>query len=165
MLRGLFSFDHHHTTTTTMTSRKKPAIGAGPDARLSVTVNGEKRELFMSFGLLNELCRGVGNVQSAVQIPVNSELRDYVLLAVLSERDEHGEIAEGKAINLRKLEISIEEAEALLGWVSDHVCDFFLRTMERVVTTQKNQKTRIDALAALGLPQQNSAPTQTGSES
>lgn len=147
-----------------MTTRKKPAIGAGPNPRLTVTVNGEPRELFMSFGLLNELCRGIGDVRSAVQIPLNSELRDYTLLAVLSERNERGEVEDGKAINLRTLNMSIEDAESLLGWVSEHCCDFFLRTMERVVSTQKNQKVRIDALAALGLPQ-NSAPTPTGSGS
>lgn len=140
---------------TTTTKKKAPA------ARLKLTVNGEKRELFMSFGLLNEICRGVGDMQAAIQIPIDSQLRDYALLAVLSDRDAEGEVK--VAANLRLLDISLDEVEDLLAWVSEHCVDFFLRTMERVVNAQKANEDRFNALKALKNPA-SSTPTPTGSE-
>jgi hypothetical protein len=134
---------------------------SAPNPRITIKVNGTERELFMSFGLLNEICRGVGDFQAAVQIPVDSQLRDYVLLAVLSERKEDGEVE--KAVNLRTLDISVDQVEDLLAWVTEHATDFFLRTMERVVKQQKSNAARMKALAALKLPE-SSTPTPTGSE-
>jgi hypothetical protein len=138
-------------------------VKAAPAARLTISLDGEKRELFMSFGLLNELCRAIGNLEAAVQIPIDNELRDYTLLAVLSKRDDQGAVADGGAVNLRTLEIEVQDAEDLLAWVSEHVTDFFLRTMERVVKTQKAQEGRFLALAK-NKPA-NSTPSQTGSAS
>jgi hypothetical protein len=138
------------------TTPKKPA----PNPRIKVTVNGTSRELFMSFGLLNEICRGVGDMQGAIAIPTNAELRDYALIVVLSERNaETGEVE--KACNLRTLDIPVDEAEELLIWISEHTTDFFLRTMERVVKTQKANESRFRALSQV--KKENSAPTQTGS--
>lgn len=144
--------------TTKKTTTTTPSA---PNPRIKITVNGTERELFMSFGLLNEICRGVGDFQAAVQIPVDSQLRDYVLLAVLSDRKEDGEVE--KAVNLRTLDIGVDEAEDLLAWVTEHATDFFLRTMERVVKQQKSNEARMRALAALKLPE-SSTPTPTGSE-
>jgi hypothetical protein len=144
-----------------MATPKKTTTPAAPAPRLTITVNGAQRELFMSFGLLNEICRGVGDFQAAVQIPVDAQLRDYVLLAVLSERNDQGEI--GVAANLRTLDITVDEVEDMLAWVTAHATDFFLRTMERVVKQQKSNEARMRALAALRLPE-ISTPTPTGSE-
>jgi hypothetical protein len=131
-----------------------------PNPRIKISVNGEQRDLYMSFGLLNEICRGIGNFQAALQIPVDAELRDYALLAVLSERNDEGEVT--TAANLRKLDIPVDEVEDLLAWITDHCTDFFLRTMERVVKNQKTNEARMKALAALKIPE-NSTPTPTGS--
>jgi hypothetical protein len=138
-----------------MTTTQKSA----PAPRLKVTVNDVQRELFMSFGLLNELCRGVGSVQSAIQIPTDSELRDYTLLATLSERNENGEV--DTPINLRLIDMSLEDAENLLSWASDHCVDFFLRTMERVVKTQEKNLDRFASLKAKS--PESSQPSSTGS--
>jgi hypothetical protein len=113
----------------------------------------------MSFGLLNELCRGVGNVQAAIQIPADSELRDYTLMAILSPRDAHGEVQD--PINLRLLDMSLDDAEAVLTWASEHCCDFFLRTMERIVKTQEKNLERYTKLAPKS--QESSPPSPTGS--
>jgi hypothetical protein len=132
-----------------------------PEPRFKVKVNGEEQTLFMSFGLLNEICRAIGGLEAAIQIPVDNELRDYALLAVLSKRDEEGAVAEGGAINLRTLDMTTDDAEELLAWITDHVTDFFLRTMERVVTGQKKNADRFKALAKS--KPESSPPTPTGS--
>jgi hypothetical protein len=130
---------------------------------MKLTVNGVERELFMSFGLLNEICRGVGDVQGAIAIPTNAELRDYALMVVLSERDPtNGEVI--TPCNLHLLDISTGEAENLLAWISEHVTDFFLRTMERVVRTQRGNEGRFRDLARPAPnPPESSTPTPTGS--
>jgi hypothetical protein len=141
----------------TTTPEKRPA----PEPRFKVMINGEERTLFMSFGLLNEICRAIGGLEAAIQIPVDNELRDYSLLAVLSKRDELGAVAEGGAVNLRTLDIAVEDVEELLAWITDHVTDFFLRTMERVVKGQQKNAERFQALAKS--KPESSPPTPTGS--
>lgn len=142
--------------TTTTTPQK-----SAPSPRLKITINGEKRELFMSFGLLNEICRGVGDINGAVAIPTNAELRDYSLMVVLSLRDEEGNVQ--TPANLRTLDIRIDEAESLIGWISEHATDFFLRTMERVVKAQTGNRDRFKQLARPAQAEANSTPSQTGS--
>lgn len=141
--------------TTPTTTKQAPA------PRLKVKVNGNRREIFMSFGLLNEICRGVGDLHGAIAIPTNAELRDYSLMVVLSTRDEEGTVT--TPVNLRTLDISIDDADQLLGWISDHATDFFLRTMERVVALQNGNKDRFKHLSVPSPSPENSAPTPTGS--
>ena len=118
-----------------------------PPAKLEVTLAGEKKSLFMSFGLLNELCRGIGDAQGALQVTANSQLRDFALMVVLSDRDEEGNVV--KPINVNRIEMSIEDGERLLDWVAQHATDFFVRTMERIVTGHKDKENRLNALKEL----------------
>ncbi|CAJ3204338.1 hypothetical protein DF044_01980 [Burkholderia contaminans] len=118
-----------------------------PPAKLEVTLAGEKKSLFMSFGLLNELCRGIGDAQGALQVTANSQLRDFALMVVLSDRDEEGNVV--KPINVNRIEMSIEDGERLLDWVAQHATDFFVRTMERIVTGHKDKENRLKALKEL----------------
>ncbi|HIH2746987.1 TPA: hypothetical protein ACYLN4_002724 [Burkholderia lata] len=126
------------STTTTRQS---------PPAKLEITLAGEKKSLFMSFGLLNELCRGIGDAQGALQVTANSQLRDFVLMVVLSDRDDEGNVV--KPINVNRIEMSIDDGERLLDWVSQHATDFFVRTMERIVTGHKDKESRLKALKEL----------------
>ncbi|KVL49962.1 hypothetical protein [Burkholderia territorii] len=118
-----------------------------PSAKLEITLAGEKKSLFMSFGLLNELCRGIGDAQGALQVTANSQLRDFALMVVLSDRDEEGNVV--KPINVNRIEMSIEDGERLLDWVSQHATDFFVRTMERIVMGHKDKESRLKALKEL----------------
>jgi hypothetical protein len=95
---------------------------------LTVTVDGQKREILMSYGLLNELSR---HIQDPAQIPaiaVNADVRDTVLKAVLAGRKKSGKITT-PVEDLDEIDISLADIELILGWVGEHLMGFFVRSL------------------------------------
>jgi|GEM_PF-1338766 len=119
-----------------MSNHQAPA-SKRPLDRIQIKVNGETRDLFMSFGLLNELCALIPDAHAATQIALNADLRDVALITVLSPRDENGVIPEDKVFNVKTMDIPLDEADKLLDWVSEHILYFFLNALRRVVAAQK----------------------------
>lgn len=117
---------------------------------LAVTVGGESRDLFMSFGLLNELIDIIKDIPELAQVAVNGELRIPVLNSVLAERDATGKIL--TPINPFTLNISSSDVIAICGWVVAHVLDFFLAALELTLETHGQ---RMDELNKTG----NSPPS------
>ena len=68
----------------------------------NITVNGDEHEIKMTFGLLNNLCRKVGDIEAAAVIALDTNLRDAILIELLSKRDSKGKILE--PIDLDSLE-------------------------------------------------------------
>ncbi|RUU78133.1 hypothetical protein [Mesorhizobium sp. M7A.F.Ca.MR.362.00.0.0] len=100
--------------------------------RFEITQDGEKREIFMSFGLLNEITALMGEPATAASVYFAPKLREQVLLSALHDRAPSGKIKE-QLVSLDDVEISASDMEALLAWEVDHAIGFFTRSMDRVV--------------------------------
>lgn len=135
-----------------------------PVDRLTVVVGGNSKELFMSFGLLNELCRLYGDVHAATQVTLNPDLRDVTMISLFSERDENGLIPEGKEVRLAKLEISLDDAERVLNWAADHAIYFFLTALKRAVEAQKQNAALKDLLQVAGVKVESSTTSSSGTK-
>lgn len=123
--------------------------------RLKIQRKGgaEEHTLFMSFGLLNELCGIVQSPEAVAFITLDPFIRASILKSVLSERDEEGMIA--TEINLNTLDVSVEDVEKVLGWVEDHVMAFFMNALQRLKSVQEKYK---------GMVPENSTPTSIGTD-
>ena len=110
----------------------------------TIKVNGKEQDVKMTFGLLNNLCRKVGDIDGAATIMMDQVLREGVLVELLSPRDRTGKITE--EIDLNTLEIDMDAVVELLDWAQEHVLDFFLKGLERAKALQDRNLTRIRAL-------------------
>ena len=115
---------------------------------LSITRDGQPRELFMSFGLLHELLAVVGDIVEISAIAVNAPLRDAVLTSVLAERNEKG-VIQGE-LNLFVMEIPRSDIQVILSWVAGHVLDFFLTAIEESLKTHNAQTARLTSSMVSG---------------
>lgn len=88
--------------------------------------DGSKTEVFMSYGLLNAVCRTVGEIDGAAVIVLDNDMRDAILSELLSARGPTGDITE--ALNLFALPYAVEEIEGLLDWTQGHVISFFMKS-------------------------------------
>jgi len=88
-----------------------------------------KRELFMSFGLLNELTGLVGGPEAVPNLSFNPELSSQALFAVLVKRDKRGRPIDfdDEENPVIPADLSPEAAEEIIDWVAAHVLDFFVR--------------------------------------
>ena len=109
-----------------------------------IVVNGSEKQIKMTFGLLNILCRAVGDVDAAASVNFDPILRHTFLVEMLSDRDAKGKIKE--AIELDTLELDIDAASDLIAWAGDHVLDFFLKGLEKTKSLQERHQGRIKAL-------------------
>ena len=127
-----------------MSAPTKTKTKAKLNPRHIVEVDGERRELKMSFGLLNELVALVGSAAYVGTIPVDAELGKAVLSTVLAKRDNTGTVVE--ELNLFETNITPEQTMALYQWVMGHVLDFFLAALETAATVGSQFNQRLEAL-------------------
>lgn len=119
-----------------------------PSDTFTMVIDGEARDIFMSFGLLNELTGVVGDPLRCAQLYLDPDLRTVVVGACLHERDKRGKIIkEVKAIT--DVEVNIEEVELLLGWVADHMLSFFSRSLKTILAMGP-QLSEMEALVETG---------------
>ncbi|MCG7628990.1 hypothetical protein MHM88_14355 [Epibacterium sp. MM17-32] len=121
-----------------------------PDT-FTVTVAGDPRHLKMTFGLLNELVRTVGDIEGVAEISFDTELRNTLLNELFARRDEQGVIVE--PVNLFHFDIAPDEVVELMEWVGVHITDFLLKQMIRSKALMEARQPQIEALM----------PTSTGS--
>lgn len=113
---------------------------------ITVIVNEEERTLFMSFGLLNELTKLVGDPTQVASIPIDVELRTDVLKLVLAKRKKSGKLEE--EIDFDDLDIAVADVERVLHWTQEHVISFFVRSLRQVLSVTKNHETEVSNLAS-----------------
>lgn len=97
---------------------------------ITVNLNGEDREIFMSFGLLNELTKIVADPSRLGAINLDPELREEFLISLLSKRKKSGKIEE--VVDFDDMEISIEDIEKVISWAQEHVMSFFVRSFRNI---------------------------------
>lgn len=122
-------------------------------------MDGLDRELFMSFGLLNELSILIGDPGIIASVPVNPDMRKAVLMSCLAERKKSGKI-ERPVADFDDLDISIHDVEEILAWTMDHLMDFFVRSLKKVVQVTEAHKTDLASLgSSLGGSKASASPT------
>jgi len=112
--------------------------------RISINVRGQNREVFMSFGLLNELGKVVGSAEYIPHMSLDPHMREEVLKTLLSTRDENGQITE--AWNPFRHGLGPDDTIRLLSWASEHVTDFFMKALETAKAIQDKTMPRLKAL-------------------
>ena len=110
----------------------------------TIKVDGKERDIKMTFGLLNTLCRRVGDIDGASQMTIDQVLRDVVLVELLSDRDKNGKII--AEVDIDTLDLDLDELINLLDWAGEHVLDFFLKGLEKTKSLQDRNMNRIKAL-------------------
>lgn len=115
-----------------------------PEPKINVDLGDASTEVFMSYGLLNEIVTMVNDIDSVATIGVDHELRNNVLNALLAERDEDGNIVAN--VNWYKMSLSPEEMNRLIAWVSEHVFDFFLKSFENANSLKEANEERLKKL-------------------
>lgn len=95
----------------------------------TITVNGETRQIKMTYGLLNTLIRLIGDVDNVVQIGLVNEVRDAALTVLLSVRGPDGTVI--TEINPAFIDADPAEIADLLFWSQEHLMDFFLKTAKQ----------------------------------
>lgn len=102
---------------------------------MTVTVDGEPREIFMSFNKLNKCAFLVGEVENCQMILSNPQMRGAILPILLAEKG-------SKPVDMDDVEISAEDAQALLEFAAEHVTDFMLGALEKAVVLLEKNKNR-----------------------
>ena len=116
---------------------------------LSVTTDEgqiEPRDAFMSYGLLNDLVRVVGDPNKASVIELDPELADVVVRLVLIPRSKTGK----KMIDLTVFDppgLTVGEAMKLFDWTKAHLLDFFT---SRLGASLQSISDRKEKLAEIG---------------
>jgi hypothetical protein len=118
--------------------------------KLTVTVNDKTKHLVMSFGLLNEIAKLVGDIDNLGNIIIDPHLREAILVALLSDRDAEGVIT--TKYNTVTADLTIDEFTKIADWVSDVLFTFFIRLLESAKALQEKNQERVFKLT----------PTSTG---
>jgi len=129
-----------------MPVKPEVAVPVATKDTITITVNEESRDIFMSFGLLNELTKLVGDPNQTASIMIDVDLRTEVLSLVLAKRKKSGKIEE--AVDMDDIDISIDDVERVLHWTQEHVISFFVRSLKQVMAVTKNHQTEISNLAS-----------------
>ena len=103
----------------------------------------------MSYGLVRSLSKILPSLDHIPALMLNDELRDKVLVALLSDRSNTGKVT--KEADLDESDIAVEEVERVIAWAQEHLLDFFLRSAKNAQTL-------------LGRQEKELTPSLTGTE-
>lgn len=111
---------------------------------ITLDVNGKSREVFMSMGLLNELCKNIGDVENIGNVVVDDGLREKVIVALLAERSKSGKVVQKFEID--DLDLDPDEVIALVAWATEWVVDFFMKSAEAAKRVMVKNQERLTSL-------------------
>lgn len=100
-----------------------------PVPSIYIKIGDKSREVTMYFGRLDELAKVVGSFERLPDVDFDAATRQAVMDICLAPRDERGRRIEGETVNLHQL--TVEDGEAVLDFVKDHLSDFFLGRLEK----------------------------------
>jgi hypothetical protein len=109
-----------------------------------IKIDGKMQTIKMTMGLLHEVCATIGHVQLLPEAIYNPEIRQDLLVALLSPRDEDGEIT--SEIKVKTLNAEPSEVLNLLQWAVEHGADFLLnalRLTQQVLEARKDQMVKL----------------------
>lgn len=114
--------------------------------KLTIKINDEERELFMSFGLLNELTKIVVDPSRVGAVNLDPELRESFLTALFAKRKKSGKVEED--IDYDDIDISVEDVESALSWAQEHVLSFFVRSFRNIQTVTEKYSEEVTSLTS-----------------
>lgn len=124
-------------------------------------MDGENIVLFMSFGMLNRLIAKLGgNPDMTPLIATDYETQERLLKEVFTKREGGRVVSEPD--DLDSLKLDIDEAGKLLGWIQEHIDDFFVQMTEKTI---KQAEGKLKAVGAAKDLESRFASTKNGSES
>lgn len=95
--------------------------------KLTITVNGQQREVFMSFALLSSMVRVVGSVDDLGQAILDPSVRDALVVVALAPRDGEKKLED---YSVADFNLSVQDGDRLVDWIMEHVLDFFMKRIE-----------------------------------
>lgn len=110
------------------------AIEKLPDS-ISITLNGQQQEFFMSFNKLNRCSFLIGDIENLVLARVAPSLREAILCDFLAPK--------GTTLKLDDLDINPNDAQRVLDFVGNHVLDFTLGALEQATALQARNESRV----------------------
>jgi hypothetical protein len=110
------------------------------DAKITV----KDREILMSYGLLNELTKLVGDPNRAATLDLDPDLGMQVLVTVLAPRT-----TSGKTEEFDMPELTPDEAYQVFDWVKAHVLDFFMKRLQSSLGAIEGRKEDLEKLGSL----------------
>lgn len=96
---------------------------------ITIQVSGKSKKIVMTFGLLHEICKVSGDVDGALFLLNDNDLREQALIELLSERNSDGQIEE--PLRMFNLDMAQDDVVKLLEWAGKHAADFFVTAMEK----------------------------------
>lgn len=124
---------------------------------IQIDTEGTLRTIKMSFGLLNRICRLVGDVEGSIQLLIDPVLQEAVILEILAERNEEGQIIRKHDVD--DYNLSKKDVMVLLEWVAEHLLDFFLSALKIAKSLQDRNQDRIDNLTPPSASSSDGSPT------
>ena len=122
---------------------------AEPDSRITVRVNGEDKELFMSAGMrtvLATICNR--DLEDLSNIYLDPATQEKCMIELLVDRNERGKPSEDVSeLTMMAFEMESKEADRIVKWMGDHIMCFFLKGANSINQTMTEQQKVFQSLA------------------
>jgi hypothetical protein len=113
--------------------------------RLTITVNDQPTEIFMSGGLIRRLA-AYTTFEDVAGIYGDYQVQEILIIEALSPRSQRGVPLE--ELNIDKFNISMTEAEKLIEWIVEHITDFFINSVEQALKFQERNLPALQKIQA-----------------
>ena len=121
-----------------------------PDDRLTINLKEERKELFMSGGLIRELAHIIGTLDNLEMFYIDSHYQELCILRTLVDRDNRGQVTEeDKERSLSSFPLTIEDCDKIRDWIGGHLMYFFIKSVLSLTTNLKDQTETFSQLAQL----------------
>lgn len=98
-----------------------------PNDRITITHNGEPRELFMSWLRKNSILRFVDNPTQIIWLSSEPDLIENVMRIMLAPKAGAGGMFEHE---LTEEEVNEDDVQRVMAWVQDHLTYFFMKRFQ-----------------------------------
>ena len=131
-----------------MSDTKNSEQAERPTDRLTVTVGGEAREIFMSGGLIRRLVPLIGSVGDFADVFTRPDVQEAVIVECLRPRSVRGQAA-GEGYTLEDFEIGQDDCDRLISWTTEHVLHFFVANARMAKGLVENNKQTLEEMQSL----------------
>jgi hypothetical protein len=114
--------------------------------KLTVTIDGQEHELFMSYGLLDRLTKIIGGSLDITTASLEPNTRNETLIACLTKKGRAGVLDK---VDIDNLDIDPEDVVRIVNWATEHVIGFFLKATERTKEMGERIKDKLGSLTHL----------------
>lgn len=110
-------------------------VTTAPNDKITISIDGEEKELFMSYGLLTNLAQVIDNPELAAGVSLNPEVLRTMCAIALVPRSESGAVLVKTDAEISEIldGLSPSSGEELIEWVQEHLIAFFMKGVTRSV--------------------------------